>query len=42
MYQISANGTILFSSRDREIAKQVYKQYKQLYAWSVVTAKKVR
>lgn len=42
MYQISANGTVLFSSRNRELSKAVYKQYKQLYAWSDVRAKKVR
>lgn len=42
MYQISANGTVLFSSRNRELSKAMYWQYKALYAWSVVTAKKVR
>ena len=41
MYQISANGTILFSSCNRELSKRVYLEYKRLYAWSEVRAKKV-
>lgn len=41
MYQISANGIVLFSSRNRELSKRVYAEYKRLYLWSEVRAKKV-
>jgi hypothetical protein len=41
MYQITADNTVLFSSRNRELSKAMYYQYKRLYSWSDVRAKKV-
>jgi hypothetical protein len=40
MYTVTANGTVLFSSSDVRLVQQVFKLYRELYAWASVRVMK--